>query len=70
MSVTSFQSPAPTRTGVRTGVLAATGTVATFGTIATTVPNTIMMRPIQIHGTSGFTCALMIGRPVLSFLPS
>ena len=34
------------------------------------VPKIMMITPIQIHGTMGFRCALMIGRPVSWLRPS
>src|SRR5215469_8795745 len=63
------QSPAPTAgTGsTRAGTVARTGVA--FGTRQVMVPKTMMTRPIQIQGTIGFRCALMMGRPVSSLRP-
>src|SRR6266567_879595 len=71
----SHQSPAPTGAGrTRTSAATFAETVAragaAFGTSATIVPKIITSTPIHIQETSGFKCALMIGRPVSGFWPS
>jgi len=43
---------------------------AAFGIRARTVPPIMINTPTQIHMTSGFRCALMMGRPVPSLTPS
>src|SRR5581483_18051 len=63
------QSPAPTGAAC-TRARAVTRTGAALGTSAVMVPKTMMTRPIQIQGTIGLICALMIGRPVSWFRPS
>src|SRR5205814_8176376 len=70
LSLAPAHRPAPTGSAaVTTRAGAVTRAGCAFGTSATPVPAITISTPIQIHSTSGFKCARMIGLPVSSFRP-